>query len=172
MPSRGVGVASRSWYQGDGIGLVDDKGRVAIPASLRQALAANSPKADGKHGGTIVIGAHQSNKCLIAYDPGYLDLLAAKLEKREAEHTADDGELDYNIKLRAAAGEAVPFDGSGRFIMPAFPRHYAGIGAHAFFYGVLDYIEIWDPKALIATPGYPEVAKQMAAFYMAERGIA
>ena len=165
-------MASRSWYQGDGIGLVDDKGRVAIPAALRQALTANSPKGEGKSGGTVVIGAHQSNKCLVAYDPGYLDLLTAKLEKRETEHTADDGELDYNIKRRAASGEAVPFDGSGRFIMPAFPRFYAGIGAHAFFYGVLDYIEIWNPKTLIATEGYPEVAKEMARFYMAEKGVA
>ena len=34
-------MAERVDYQGDGIGLVDDKGRCAIPASLRQALAAN-----------------------------------------------------------------------------------------------------------------------------------
>ena len=164
-------MANRSWYQGDGIGLVDDKGRVAIPAALRQALSANAPKADGKHGGTVVIGAHQKNKCLVAYDPGYLDVLTSKLEKREAEHTAEDGELDYNIKRRAASGEAVPFDGSGRFIMPAFPRFYAGIGPHAFFYGVLDYIEIWDPKTLVETGEVPDVVKQMARFYMAEKGV-
>lgn len=164
-------MANRSWYQGDGIGLVDDKGRVAIPAALRQTLSANAPKADGKHGGTVVIGAHQKSKCLVAYDPGYLDVLTAKLEKREAEHTADDGELDYNIKRRAASGEAVPFDGSGRFIMPAFPRFYAGIGVHAFFYGVLDYIEIWDPKTLVETDEVPDVVKQMARFYMAEKGV-
>ena len=151
-----IGVTNRGRYQGDGIGLVDDKGRVAIPAALRQALTANSPKGEGKTGGTVVIGAHQSNKCLVAYDPGYVDLLAAKLERRESEHTAADGELDYNIKRRAASGEAVPFDGSGRFIMPRFPRFYAGIGEHAFFYGVLDYIEIWDPKTLIETPDAPE----------------
>lgn len=172
VPFGGVGVASRSWYQGDGIGLVDDKGRVAIPAALRQTLAANSPKADGKTGGTVVIGAHQKHKCLVAYDPAYLDLLAAKLERRETENTGPDGELDYNIKRRAASGEATPFDGSGRFIMPAFPRFYAGIGAHAFFYGVFDYIEIWNPKTLIETADYPEVAKEMARFYMAEKGVA
>ena len=81
------------------------------------------------------------------------------------------GEFDYNIKRRAAAGEAVPFDGSGRFIMPAFPRFYASIGEHAFFYGVLDYIEIWDPATLIATDGMPPVVKEMARFYMAEKGV-
>ncbi|MDP1025622.1 division/cell wall cluster transcriptional repressor MraZ [Sphingomonas sp. KR1UV-12] len=162
----------RGRYQGDGIGLVDDKGRVAIPAALRATLAANAPKADGKTGGTIVIGAHQKNPCLVAYDPLYLDILAAQLDKREAEHVGPDGEFDYNIKRAAASGEAVPFDGSGRFIMPAFPRFYAGIGEHAFFYGVLDYIEIWDPKTLIETDGIPRVVKAMAAFHMQQKGIA
>ena len=162
----------RGRYQGDGIGLVDDKGRVAIPAALRATLAANAPKADGKTGGTIVIGAHQKNPCLIAYDPGYLDILALQLDKREAEHTGADGEFDYNIKRAAASGEAVPFDGSGRFIMPAFPRFYAGIGEHAFFYGVLDYIEIWDPRTLVETADIPRVVKSMAQFHMQQKGIA
>ena len=167
-------MANRSWYQGGGIGLVDDKGRVTIPTALRQALAANAPKGDGKSGGTIMIGPHQNqnNQCLMAYDPAYADIYYGKLEKREVEHTADDGALDYNIKRAAAPAEPVPFDGSGRFIMPAFPRDYAGIGEHAFFYGVFDYIEIWDPRTLIETAGYPEVAKKMARFYMKERGVA
>lgn len=148
------------------MGLVDDKGRVAIPNALRASLAANSPKADGKTGGTVIVGPHQKSKCLIAYDPAYLDIMVAKLEKRETEHTAANGELDYNIKRAAAGGEAVPFDGSGRFIMPAFPRFYAGIGAQALFYGVLDYIEIWDPRTLIETSDYPPQVKQMADFYL------
>lgn len=166
------GVLIRGRYQGDGIGLVDDKGRVAIPSALRTTLAANAPKADGKTGGTIIIGAHQKNRCLVAYDSGYLDILAERLDRREAENTSADGEYDYNIKRRAAVGEAVPFDGSGRFIMPAFPRFYAGIGEHAFFYGVLDYIEIWDPTTLIATEDMPVVVKEMARFYMQSKGIA
>lgn len=162
---------SRGRYQGDGIGLVDDKGRVAIPSALRTTLAANAPKANGKDGGTIIIGAHQRNRCLIAYDPGYIDILAEKLDRREAEHTDEDGEFDYNIKRRAAQGEAAPFDGSGRFIMPAFPRFHAGIGGHAFFYGVLDYIEIWDPRTLVDTPDAPELMKSMARFHMSRAGV-
>ncbi len=174
MPCGGVGVASRSWYQGDGIGLVDDKGRVAIPAALRQTLSANAPKADGKTGGTVIIGAHQSHQCLIAYDGGYLDQLAQRLERMENQHTAETGQVDYNIKRSGASGEAVPYDGSGRFIMPAFPRFHANITDHAFFYGDLDYIEIWDPKTLIESPDVPDghVMKKMARFYAAKMGIA
>ena len=169
----GVGneVSARGRYQGDGIGLVDDKGRVAIPSGLRAMLSANSPKANGKDGGTVVIGAHQKSRCLVAYDPAFVDLLAEQLDRRELENPGAGGEYDYNIKRRAASGEPVPFDGSGRFIMPRFPRFYAGIGEHAFFYGVLDYIEIWDPKTLVETPDAPDIMKAMARYYMAEKGV-
>ena len=164
-------MSGRGRYQGDGIGLVDDKGRVAIPSALRATLAVNSPKANGKDGGTIVIGAHQKSRCLVAYDPAYIDILADQLDRRESEHTDAEGEFDYNIKRRAASGEAVPFDGSGRFIMPRFPRFYAGIGEHAFFYGVLNYIEIWDPKTLVETPDAPDIMKTMVSFHMADKGV-
>jgi MraZ protein len=162
-------VAGRGRYQGHGIGLVDDKGRVAIPAPLRATLAANAPRPDGKDGGTIVIGAHPENPCLIAYDPAYLDILADDLDRREKE-SLQGGRYDYNIKREAASGEPVPFDGSGRFIMPDFPRFHAGIEGHAFFYGQLDYIEIWDPRTLLDTPGLPKVMYNMANFYLERKG--
>jgi len=165
-------VASRAEYQGDGLGLVDDKGRVAIPSSLRSILAANSPRDDGKDGGTVIIGVHQKQPCLVAYDPAYVPILKAQLDQREANNTGEDGEFNYNIKRRAAQGEAVPFDGSGRFIMPGFPRFHARIGANAFFYGVFDYFEIWDPKALIEAEGVPDMMKSCARFHCMQKGIA
>lgn len=165
-------MSSRGWYQGDGIGLVDDKGRVSIPPALRQTLSANYPKANGKDGGTVVIGMHQESDCLVAYDPAYLDILAAGLQARESTHLRDNGAADYNIKREGAQGEPVPFDGSGRFILPAWPREFAGIGDHAFFYGVFDYIEIWDPRMLVETSNYSDKIKRMVRFYMKQKGVA
>ena len=141
----GDGVVERGEYQGSGLGLVDDKGRVAIPASLRSTLAQNAPRADGKDGGTVIIGVHQRNRCLVAYDPGFVAVLKSRLDMREAGHTTDDGEYDYNIKRR---------------------------GANAFFWGVFDYIEIWDPKTLIDTDDAPDMMKSAARFHCAEKGIA
>jgi MraZ protein len=166
-----AGVAIRGRYQGHGIGLVDDKGRVAIPAALRATLAANAPRADGKDGGTIIVGAHEQSPCLVAYDPAYIEVKAAQLDLHEAQHTAPDGSYDWNIQRRAASGEPVPFDGSGRFIMPAFPRFHAGITAHAFFYGALNRIEIWDPQTLIDDATVDPLLKKMVRFYMAEKGV-
>jgi MraZ protein len=166
-------VADRGAYQGCGLALVDDKGRVAIPAALRATLAANAPKDDGKSGGTVVIATHRTDRCLIGYDQGYIEQLRAELTEQERAHTSADGEFNYNIKRRgAAAAEATPFDGSGRFIMPAFPRFRAKIGKHAFFWGVIDYFEIWDPETLLATEGAPDVMKDAVAFFLGEKGLA
>lgn len=165
-------MAIRGRYQGHGIGLVDsDKGRVAIPNALRATLAANAPRADGKDGGTIVIGVHEVSPCLVAYDPAWVELKGAQLDAHEAAHTAADGSYDYNIQRRAMAGEAVPFDGSGRFVMPGFPRFHANIGEHAFFFGANNRIEIWDPRTLIDDPHADPVMKKMVVFDLAEKGI-
>lgn len=168
----GVGrLRERGVYQGDGLGLVDDKGRVAIPASLRSTLAGNAPRADGKDGGSVIIGVHEDGNCLVAYDPGFQAILRARLNEQEAQNPLAGGRRNHAYKREAAIGEAVPFDGSGRFIMPAFPRDEANIGTNAFFYGTFDLIEIWDPATLLADEGMPNVVKNCCRFHCRQKGI-
>ncbi|MDE0878413.1 MAG: division/cell wall cluster transcriptional repressor MraZ [Sphingomonas bacterium] len=165
-------MSERGDYQGSGLALVDDKGRVAIPNALRGTLADNSPRADGKKdGGIVIIAAHEDAPCLIAYDPAYVAELKRELNERVALSRGENGKVDHNIKRAGANGEAVPFDGSGRFIMPGFPRFYAGIGSNAFFWGTLDYIEIWDPRTLVATPGLSPQMVAACRYYCQEKGI-
>ena len=96
---------------------------------------------------------------------------AVELDDHQRAHTAADGAYDYNFQRRTMAGEPVPFDGSGRFVMPAFPRFHANIGAHAFFLGMNNRIEIWDPATALADQGLDGTIKKMIRFYMAERGV-
>lgn len=165
-------MADRGDYQGSGLALVDDKGRVAIPNALRSTLAANAPRADGKDGGTIVIAVHEDKPCLVAYDPSYVPILKAELRHRVELTRGPDGRVDDSIMREGANGEAVPFDGSGRFIMPGFPRFHANIAEHAFFWGTFDTIEIWDPKTLLATPDVGSRMVSACKFYCQEKGIA
>ena len=167
-----AGVSERGDYQGNGLGLVDDKGRVAIPNALRATLAANAPRADGKDGGTIVVAIHEDQPCLVAYDPAYLPALKEELRRRVELSRGPDGKVDPNIMRDGANGEAVPFDGSGRFIMPGFPRFHANIGQNAFFWGQFDTIEIWDPRTLLATPGIAPGMVSACRYHCQEKGIA
>jgi len=165
-------VAARALYQGGGIGLVDDKGRVSIPNALRTALAANSPRPDGKDGGTIIVSVHEDQPCLVAYDPAYLTDLKVELDRRVELSRGPDGKTDPNILRDGANGEPVPFDGSGRFIMPGFPRFHAGIGANAFFWGTFNTIEVWDPRTLVDMPGAPPRMVAACRYHCGEKGIA
>ncbi len=164
-------MTERGDYQGGGLALVDDKGRVAIPNSLRHTLAQNSPRSDGKDGGNIVVAVHEDLPCLVAYDPTYRAELKKELRLRLDLSRGANGKVDDNILRDGANGDEVPFDGSGRFIMPGYPRFHAGIRDNAFFWGMLDTIEIWDPATLIATPG---IAPRMVAacrYHCQEKGI-
>lgn len=165
-------MSERVDYLGKGVGLVDDKGRVAIPATLRNALAQNAPRPDGKDGGTVLVGVHPDFPCLIAHDRGYLEFAKAQLAQRQSESGARTGSAAYYApRMRSASVEPVPFDGSGRFILPAAERELAGIGEIAFFLGDYESFMIWDPRALIAHPDVDDMVKRHATIMCRDKGI-
>jgi len=169
-----VGVLERELYQGYGLQAVDEKGRVAVPASLRGGIEAdNLHDGDGKKLRKLILSTHPRENCLIGYDLRYTANLAERLTQRELAQPAADGDIDYNIKRKGGgAAESLPFDASGRFILPPFPRFQAQLGAHAFFWGVLDFFEIWDPKVLVECDSATEVQKEAARYFMGEKGVA
>ncbi len=167
-----VRVSDRLEYQGKGIGLVDDKGRVAIPNALRTALAKNAPRADGKDGGTVLVGDHPDFPCLIAYDRGYVPLLKQQLLERRNEAAAKIGSPEYYAaRMAVGSGEEVTFDGSGRLILPSYERKSSGIADVAFFLGDIENFMIWEPRRLVAHPAIEERIKNQATFLCAEKGI-
>lgn len=65
----------------------------------------------------------------------------------------------------------MPYDASGRFILPAFFRNKAQLDDLAFFFGTGNTFEIWNPRLLVDTAGVDEETKDVAAFLMAEKGV-
>lgn len=170
--SRGALLSERGYFRGYGLQPVDDKGRVAIPAALRAILEQNTPpRADGKEQRQVILSTHEDERCLIAYDLETERALVEDLRQRDA--VGPGGRRDYNLMRRGAgAAETLPFDASGRFILPAFPRFHAAIEGFAFFYGAVDYFEIWDPATLLQHQSAPEVMKAACRFLMTQRGLA
>lgn len=156
--------------------LVDDKGRVAIPAALRATLEKNSgATVDTKDSRVAILSAHESDRCLIAYDEPYFDLLFERLSARAEQFAGNRGEADSNIMREGIGpGENIAFDPSGRFILPGFLGDHAGVkkSAYAFFYGVGNVIEIWDPKTLLEHPKAPEIMKSACRYHLAEKKVA
>jgi len=168
-----VGVSGRGNYQGYALQQVDEKGRVAIPSSLRAALIARTPAGtDPKEASTIVIAMHESDPCLIAYDLAYSDALVAALNRRANENAGADCAPKSMILREAMLSDALPFDSSGRFILPPFPRHELKIGKYAFFMGLGNYFEIWDPATILASEKASAKMKAAVRFLMSEKGEA
>ena len=161
-------MGERGVFRGHALQAIDGKGRVAIPASLRAVIERNSSER------VFVLGRHAEGHCLTGADTNFAQIEKARLA-RDEERALDAGrEVDRDNLARATFGngDELPFDASGRFILPAYYRARAGLDDLAFFVGLGDWFEIWNPKRLIETPGIPETIRDKAAFELEMRAAA
>src|SRR5438045_9217949 len=149
----GVRVALEHLFQGSALNAVDAKGRVSIPAFLRGVI---ERRGDAR---TIVLAKHEAFPCLSAYDPAYAALKHAKLERLlEKEETGPDAAIEYQQRnlMAFAATEEVPYDSSGRILMPPMLRRKGQIGELALFLGTGRTFHIWSPGLLPKRARTPE----------------
>lgn len=166
-----VGVSIRGIYQGYALQQVDDKGRVAIPASLRATLVARSaPVLDPKEAAQVIIAVHETDQCLVGYDLPQAEDRYASLRARALAHAGPDGAANDAILRRGMAINMLPYDTSGRFILPGHPRERANIGRYAFFYGLGSHFEIWDPSVVLAAKDADPTMRDIVSYCLKERG--
>jgi MraZ protein len=161
-------VALEHLFQGSALNAVDAKGRVSVPAFLRQVI---ERRGDAR---TIVLAKHDAFTALSAYDPAYAALKHQKLERLlEKQETDPSAELDYARRTMMAFGatEEVPYDSSGRIIVPPMMRRKGQIDDLALFIGVGETFQIWNPKLFLADANIPEDMKDIARFRLEERGL-
>ena len=164
---RGVVVALEHLFQGSALNAVDGKGRVSVPAFLRGVI---ERRGDAR---TIVLAAHEAFPCLAAYDPAYAAMKHSKLERLlEKEETSADAQLDYQQRnlMAFAATEEVPYDSSGRIVLPPMMRRKGKIEDLALFLGTGETFQIWNPQLLLDDARIPEDLKDIARFRLEERG--
>jgi len=117
---------------------LDAKGRLAIPAKFRGALA------DG------LVVTRGIDRCLSVYP------LTAWLVLAERISALSISDPDARQFKRMVFAEAMDeeLDAQGRIVVPPELRRYAGIEREAIVVGMNTYVEIWDPtrwSALSAT---------------------
>ncbi len=131
---------------------LDAKGRLAIPAKFRGALA------DG------LVVTRGIDRCLTVYPLAAWQTLAAKID---ALSTADADARQFKRIVFAEAMDEV-LDAQGRVVVPPELRRYAGIEREVIVVGVNTSLEIWDAarwEALNATAEDEgaEIAQRLAA---------
>jgi MraZ protein len=154
-------------FNGSALSAVDAKGRLSVPAFIRGVIERRS---DAK---AVVIGMHEVSPCLNAYDRGYARILYAENERRRlAEEANGAGDLGaHAARARRTFGltEDVPYDTSGRIILPPMMRRKGQIDDLALFVGVGGTFEIWNPR--LALESEDEDLRDLAAFRLDEKGV-
>lgn len=165
-----VGVSGKDIYKGYALQQIDAKGRVAIPAFLRETLTSLNTAFEASEVSTVVLAMHESDPCMIAYDLQYDRQLVADLKERARAHAGADGAPKSQILRAAMLSDTLPFDASGRFILPPFYRDELNLDKYAFFMGLGDVFEIWDPATLCACETASPKMQKVARFLMKEKG--
>lgn len=158
-------MADRALYRGHALQAIDGKGRVAVPAALRAAIERNS---DDR---VMVLAKAPGAPFLIGADAGYLAIDHERQQRAEARALDAGREIDSANIARLAFGGSVdlPFDASGRFILPGYYRDKASLADLAFFIGTGDRFEIWAPQILIDAPDVPADLKDIVAYHLDQR---
>lgn len=155
----------RESFIGYAVQAIDAKGRVALPTALRGPMEANS----GSRG--LYIDQHEDGSCLVAFDRGWIQLRRDQIARDEAFERSQGRDFDLAMARRIpfVTAEPVPFDASGRFVLPPFLRDLAGLADEAFFSGVFDYVEIWNPSDVLSSPRMPDRAKRYVEWHLAQK---
>lgn len=132
---------------------LDDKGRVTIPAKLREVLA-------GRSIAVLMLTRSVLDPCLTLYPPAEWERIEAQIQDTSM---VDAHVRQYRRRLFAGAQEVSP-DRAGRILLPPAFREHAGIVTDVLFAGVSAYIELWARERWDALPkGSPDGDEGLSA---------
>lgn len=131
-------------FSGQGFSLQGDKGRFVLPPRLRKAVK------DASFGDkTLCIDKHDRWPCLVGFGLSRRDEFSAQIDREEQLASQRGEAFDRDLRASQLYGFfEVPFDDSGRFVLPRHLTDLAGIGDAAYFHGAGAFFSIWNPDEL------------------------
>jgi len=138
-------VTGFAGYNGQAYSPAGDKGRFVLPPTFRKAVKESS-------GGTktLCLASHERFDCLVGFGLSRIQQLHAKLDAEEERAIRlGQHEFDRDIRAQQLFGfEQVPFDDSGRFVMPEHLRDLGKVDGGLYFQGAGEFFFIWNPEEL------------------------
>lgn len=131
-------------YSGQGFSLQRDKNRFVLPPQFRKTVLESSATKS-----VLCLAKHERWTCLTGFGLSRVDDFAALIDREEA--LAVQGGKDFDRDLRAMQLYGffeVPFDGSGRFVLPDHLASLANIDRQIYFQGAGGFFTAWSPDEL------------------------
>ena len=115
-------------YSGQAFSPAGDKGRFVLPSAFRKAVK------DSSGARILCLAAHDRFDCLVGFGLSRTEKLEAQLEREEEQ--------------QLFGFEQLPFDDSGRFVMPEHLRDLGKVDGGLYFQGAGDFFFVWNPAEL------------------------
>ncbi|MFN2098584.1 division/cell wall cluster transcriptional repressor MraZ [Altererythrobacter sp. MF3-039] len=132
-------------YSGQAYSPAGDKGRFTLPPLFRKAVRESS------EGRILCLAKHDRWDCLTGFGLSRKPELEDQLDREEERAIRTGSDFDRDMRAMHLFGfSEVPFDDSGRFVMPEHLRDLAGIESGLYFQGAGRFFTIWNPDALQA----------------------
>lgn len=155
-----MAAAVFSGFSGQAFSPAGDKGRFVLPPLFRSAVKDSS---DGK---VLCLDKHPRFTCLVGFGLSRMGELEQQLDREE---DRAGPEFDRDTRAQQLFGFArVPFDDSGRFVLPDHLRMLANIGDALFFQGGGRSFTIWNPAELMNMDDAWAAAKAACSQFQAE----
>jgi MraZ protein len=133
----GEGSGGNAVFRGVSQLALDAKGRLAIPAKHRDALARRAPAT--ATAGTVIVTADPS-RCLLVYPRAAWEPIQARLMSL----SSFNPEIRGLQRLIVGFADDVDIDGNGRILVPPALREYASLEHHVVLVGQGNKFELWD----------------------------
>ncbi len=141
-----VAARSVSGYSGQGFSPRGEKGRYVLPPAFRNAIA---PGKDDER--ILCLGKHDRWDCLVGFGLSRTAMFEAQLDREEDNAVRLGKEFDREQRsTQLWTFSEIPFDASGRFVMPDHLGELCGIGEGICFLGGGQFFTLWAPKRLYA----------------------
>lgn len=151
-------------YSGQGFSLRGEKGRFVLPPQFRKSVRESSA---GNR--TLCLAKHERWNCLVGFGLSRREDFAAQLDREEMLALQAGRDFDRDLRAMQLYGFAeVPFDDSGRFIMPDHLIDLGQVGEQLFFTGAGAFFTIWNPQELARMGAGWEGAQAACAMLAAE----
>lgn len=131
-------------YSGQGFSLRGEKGRYVLPPSFRKAIA---PTEDDPR--ILCLVKHDRWNCLSGFGLARTDSFNAQMDREEESALRLGSSFDREMRLIQLWNfTEIPFDASGRFVLPDHLGDLGGIDSAICFLGGGDSFTLWNPERL------------------------
>jgi MraZ protein len=132
-------------YSGQGFSLRGEKSRFVLPPAFRKAVKESS------EGRVLCLAKHERWNCLTGFGLSRRAEFEAQLDREEERAIRLNRDFDRDLRASQLHGfTEVPFDESGRFIMPEFLAVLGRLDQGVYFQGAGSFFTLWNPQELYA----------------------